>query len=161
MKPRFFKTPAAFRGWLAKNHGRATELWVGFTPRRERSIWSAANIRSARRIIESGEMHPSGLAAFERRREDRSRVYSFEQGDVVLPPDLEERLRAHTEAWVYWQAQPPSYRRTVTWWVVSAKREETRARRLEALVADSEAGQWVKPMRSGHPKKKKGEDRGA
>lgn len=201
MNPRFFRSPAAFRSWLAKNHDREAELWVGFykkgtgkasitwpesvdaalcfgwidgvrrsldserymirfTPRREVSVWSAANIRSANRLIESGQMRPSGLAAFQRRREDRSRVYSFEQADVALSPEQEARLRAEEKAWVYWQSQPPSYRRTVTWWVVSAKREATRERRLTQLIEDSVAGRWVKPMRIGK-KQTKEEDRGA
>lgn len=199
MKPRFFKTPQAFRAWLSENHDRRDELWVGFykkgsgkasitwpesvdaalcfgwidgvrksldaerymirfTPRREKSIWSAANIESAERLIECGEMQPSGLAAFERRREDRSRVYSFEQGEVAFSGEQEERLRTNEKAWVYWQAQPPSYRRTVTWWVVSAKRQATRDRRLDALIADSAAGRWVKPMRIGQSKTKSTEE---
>jgi uncharacterized protein YdeI (YjbR/CyaY-like superfamily) len=197
VRPRFFKTRAAFARWLAKNHDGVTELWVGFykrasgkpsltwpesvdaalcfgwidgvrkslddesymirfSPRREGSIWSAVNIRSARRLIESGEMQPSGLKAFERRREDRSRVYSFEQGEVALGRDQQRRLRANAKAWTYWKAQPPSYRRTVTHWVMSAKRQDTRDRRLDALIADSEAGQWVKPMRIGRSGKKSG-----
>jgi len=142
-------------GWIdgiRKSLG-AESYAIRFTPRRERSVWSATNIESARRLIESGEMRPSGLAAFERRREDRSRMYSFEQGEVALGDDLEGRLRADRKAWAYWQAQPPSYRRTVTWWIISAKREETRLRRLEALIADSAAGQSVKPMRIGRQKK--------
>jgi uncharacterized protein YdeI (YjbR/CyaY-like superfamily) len=193
-KPRFFKSSAAFRQWLEKNHDRVHVQWVGFykkgsgrpsltwpesvdaalsfgwidgvrrslgsesyvirfTPRREGSIWSAANIESARRLIESGEMRASGLAAFERRREDRSRVYSFEQGEIALDDRLEERFRMNEKAWTYWQAQAPGYRRTVTWWIMSAKREETRVRRLDTLVSDSAAGRWVKPMRVGRGEK--------
>jgi uncharacterized protein YdeI (YjbR/CyaY-like superfamily) len=129
---------------------------IRFSPRRQGSVWSAVNIRSARRLVESGEMRPAGLEAFERRREDRSRVYSFEQSEVALGRDREKRLRANAKAWTYWKAQPPSYRRTVTHWVMSAKREETRERRLDALIADSEAGQWVKPMRLGQARKKSG-----
>lgn len=125
---------------------------IRFTPRREGSVWSAKNIDSARRLVESGEMRPSGLAAFERRREDRSRAYSFEQGEVALDAELEGRLRANEKAWTYWQAQSPSYRRTVTWWIMSAKRRETRLRRLDTLVFDSAAGRWVKPMRVGRPR---------
>ncbi|MCG6957908.1 MAG: YdeI/OmpD-associated family protein [Gemmatimonadetes bacterium] len=124
---------------------------IRFTPRREGSVWSAKNIDSARRLVESGEMRASGLAAFERRREDRSRAYSFEQGEVALDAELEGRLRANEKAWTYWQAQSPGYRRTVTWWIMSAKRQETRLRRLDTLVLDSAAGRWVKPMRIGRP----------
>lgn len=138
-------------GWIdgVRKSVDADSYVIRFSPRREGSVWSAANIRSARRLIESGEMRPAGLEAFERRREDRSRVYSFEQGDVSFSPDLEKLLRANAEAWTYWRAQRPSYRRTVTWWVMSAKREATRRRRLDTLITDSEAGRWVKPMRLG------------
>jgi uncharacterized protein YdeI (YjbR/CyaY-like superfamily) len=124
---------------------------IRFTPRREASTWSAKNIESARRLIESGEMQASGLAAFERRREDRSRVYSFEQGKVALGEELEARLRADEKAWTYWQAQTHSYRRSVIWWIMSAKRGETRQRRFDTLLSDSAAGRWVKPMRVGRP----------
>jgi uncharacterized protein YdeI (YjbR/CyaY-like superfamily) len=129
---------------------------IRFTPRREGSVWSAKNIGSARRLIESGEMRASGLAAFQRRREDHSRAYSFERGEVALDDELEGRLRANESAWTYWQAQAPSYRRTVTWWIMSAKREETRLRRLGTLISDSAAGRWVKPMRVGRAKKTDG-----
>ncbi len=133
---------------------------VRFTPRREVSSWSEANIRSASRLIRSGEMQPSGLAAFERRREDRSRTCSSAQGTVALSPEQEARLRANPKAWVYWQAQSPGYRRTVAGWVASAKRQETRERRLQALIEESAAGRWVVPMRIGK-KKIEEEDKGA
>jgi len=120
---------------------------IRFTPRRRGSIWSTVNIRRAGELIDAGRMRPPGLAAFERRREDLERRYSFEQGDVSLGDEFEAELRANEKAWAFFQSQPPSYRRTATWWVVSARREETRRRRLATLIADSEADQRIGPLR--------------
>ena len=92
-------------------------------------------------------MRPAGLAAFEARTEAKSGVYSFEQEKPAqLPRAYEKRLRADAAAWEYWKARPPSYRRTATHWVVSAKREETRERRLAQLVECSAAGRHVPPF---------------
>jgi uncharacterized protein YdeI (YjbR/CyaY-like superfamily) len=148
-------------GWIdgVRKSLDADSYVIRFTPRREGSVWSAVNIRGARKLIDEGHMAPPGLAAFEARREDRSRIYSFEQGEVALPPELARLLRANEKAWAYWGDQPPSYRRMATWWVMSAKREDTRHRRLDALIADSEAGVWVKPARIGQPKKSRGKGR--
>jgi uncharacterized protein YdeI (YjbR/CyaY-like superfamily) len=86
-------------------------------------------------------MQPAGLRAFEARDEQRSGIYSFEQrADPKLTREQTARFRAETEAWAFFQAQPPGYRRLAIWWVVSAKREETRERRLAALIADSAKG---------------------
>jgi uncharacterized protein YdeI (YjbR/CyaY-like superfamily) len=93
-------------------------------------------------------MHPAGLAAFEARREDRSGVYSHEQDEpAVLSAEQEAELRANAEAWAFWEGQPPSYRKAATHWVTSAKKEETRAKRLATLVADSAKGLRVPPLR--------------
>ena len=115
-----------------------------FTPRTPRSNWSAVNIARARELIARGLMTPDGLAAFERRTSDGSAVYSYEQRrTAALDPASERRLRANAKAWAYFSAQAPSYRRVAIYWVVSAKREETRARRLETLIADSAAGRRI------------------
>ena len=114
---------------------------IRFTPRRPRSIWSAVNVRTAEELIESGQMRPAGLAAFEARSEKRSGVYSYEQRKTAaFDPEQERSFRADAAAWEFFQAQPAGYRRTATWWVVSGKREETRARRLARLIEDSAAG---------------------
>ena len=113
---------------------------IRFTPRRPRSAWSLVNIRHARRLIACGRMRPAGLAAFEARESRRTGVYSFEQRPRDLPAPLERIFRAHAKAWAHWRQQPPGYRRTATWWVVSAVREETRQRRLERLIGDCAAG---------------------
>jgi uncharacterized protein YdeI (YjbR/CyaY-like superfamily) len=119
-----------------------------FTPRRPRSNWSKINIEKVARLTEAGLMRPAGLRAFEARSEARSGVYSFEQREQAkLTEDFERRLRANPEAWTYWEQSPPSYRKTATFWVMSAKREETRERRLGQLIEDAANGLQVKPLR--------------
>jgi Bacteriocin-protection, YdeI or OmpD-Associated len=81
-------------------------------------------------------MHPAGLEAFAARDPVRSGIYTYERPQT-LDPAYEQQLRAHPEAWQFFQSQPPWYRRTVSSWIMSAKREETRHRRLAALIEDS------------------------
>ena len=122
---------------------------IRFTPRKARSFWSNVNIRRAGELIAEGRMRPAGLAAFEARTGERSGVYSFEQEDrekIVLTPEQEARFRANAAAWDYFQSCPPWYRRTATWWVVSAKREETREKRLAQLMEDSAAGRPIRGL---------------
>lgn len=118
-----------------------------FTPRRPRSVWSTVNVRRAQELIAAGRMQPTGLEAFERRKENLERRYSFEQAEVTLGDAYESDFRANAKAWAFWEAQPPGYRKTATWWVVSAKREETRRRRLATLIRDSEAGERIGMLR--------------
>ncbi len=120
---------------------------IRFTPRQARSIWSAVNVKRARELIEEGRMTPAGVAAFEARADDRTATYSYEQRRAAaLDGDQEQRFRAAPEAWEWFQARPPSYRRAAIHWVTSAKRPETRERRLQALIEDSAAGRPVKPL---------------
>lgn len=114
-----------------------------FTPRKADSNWSQVNILRAQGLIAAGAMRPPGLAAFERRRQ-ASPAYSFEQQNAALSDSQQKRLKANTAAWRFLAAQPAYYRRLATWWVVSAKREETRERRLATLIADSAAGRRLK-----------------
>jgi uncharacterized protein YdeI (YjbR/CyaY-like superfamily) len=119
-----------------------------FTPRRPGSNWSKVNVEKVARLKEAGRMRPAGLAAFERRSDDRTGVYSFERGEnAVLPREYEQRLRASPAAADYFDRKPPWYRRTATHWVMSAKREETRERRLAQLIEDSANGLDIKPLR--------------
>jgi uncharacterized protein YdeI (YjbR/CyaY-like superfamily) len=119
-----------------------------FTPRKPTSHWSLVNVDKVGQLRAEGRMRPAGEAAFARRRADRTGVYSHEQrARAALTPEQEAEFRGHAAAWAYWQARSPSYRRQATWWVVSAKREETRARRLATLIEDSAAGVDVKPLR--------------
>ena len=120
-----------------------------FTPRKAKSTWSAVNIGKAERLIAEGLMQPAGLRAYQARTEDNSRIYSFEQKNVKMPGEAEKRLRANKAAWKYWQERPPSYRRVATWWVISAKRPETREKRLVTLIEDCEAGRLIKSQRWG------------
>jgi uncharacterized protein YdeI (YjbR/CyaY-like superfamily) len=120
---------------------------IRFTPRKPRSTWSAVNIERARELRAQGLMRRPGLRAFEARSDDRSAIYGYEQRKAArLGPANERRFRADRAAWAFFQAQPPSYRRTATWWVISAKKEETRQRRLDRLIDDSARGRWVPPL---------------
>ena len=111
-----------------------------FTPRRAGSVWSLVNIKRARELEKQGLMRPAGLASFRTRDEKKARSYSHERKDVQLDADLERRFRANNRAWAFFQAQPAGYRRVATWWVVSAKREDTRLRRFAVLIDDSANG---------------------
>jgi uncharacterized protein YdeI (YjbR/CyaY-like superfamily) len=117
------------------------------TPRKPRSTWSAINIARARELIKQGRMRPAGLEAFERRTDDRSAVYRYEQRKAGrLEPEAERAFRANKKAWAFFERQPPSYRKTAIYWVISAKREETRQKRLATLMRDSQNGRTVAPL---------------
>ena len=123
---------------------------IRFTPRKTTSVWSSVNTKRAGELIREGRMQPAGLAAFNARNPKRSGVYSFEQrSDPTLTPKLTARFRANRAAWEFFEAQPPGYRKTVTWWIVSAKQEATRERRLDILIRESAAGRRIDFMRPG------------
>ena len=180
-KVTFFPTAQAFRRWLAKNHDRTDELWVGyyrkdsgrqsitwpesvdealcfgwidgvrkkiddvsykirFTPRRSKSTWSKVNIARVAALAAKNRMHQSGVAAFARRAENNSRRYSFENRDTAeLSSADEQDFQRDRGAWKFFTAQPPGYRRLVAWWVITAKRPETRRKRLQRLIDESRA----------------------
>jgi uncharacterized protein YdeI (YjbR/CyaY-like superfamily) len=118
-----------------------------FTPRKPSSNWSAVNVAKIEKLRAEGRMRPAGEAAFARRREDKTGIYAYEQAhDPELAPDEEAQLRANAEAWAFFQAAPPSYRKPALWWVIRAKRPETRARRLATLIEDSAAGRRIRPL---------------
>jgi uncharacterized protein YdeI (YjbR/CyaY-like superfamily) len=110
---------------------------IRFTRRKQGSVWSAVNTKRAQELIELGRMRPAGLAAFQARTEDRSSRYSYEQQGAKLVGEYEKKFKANRRAWKFWSSQPPGYRRTAGWWVMSAKKEETRLKRLEQLITDS------------------------
>jgi len=121
---------------------------IRFTPRKSRSTWSAVNIKRATELKKLGLMQPAGLRAFEKRSDDRSAIYSYEQRKTAkLCGAYEKQFRARGKAWDFFQAQPPWYRRVASFWVTSAKKEETRLKRLATLIEDSERGQRVGPLR--------------
>jgi uncharacterized protein YdeI (YjbR/CyaY-like superfamily) len=120
---------------------------IRFTPRTKRSIWSAVNIKRVAELTKQKRMHQAGVKAFEARGDDRSAIYSYEQRrNPILDPAYEKELRANRKAWNYWTSRPPSYRKAATWWIVSAKREETRRKRLAQLIDESEHGRPVPPL---------------
>lgn len=118
-----------------------------FTPRRPRSIWSLVNVKRFEELEAAGKMTPAGRAAFEARTPERTGIYSGEQGDLELPPEALTALRANEAAWAFWEKSPKSYRKPATWWVISAKKPETRDRRLAQLIEHAERGERVPPLR--------------
>jgi uncharacterized protein YdeI (YjbR/CyaY-like superfamily) len=125
----------------------AQRYQVRFTPRRRGSVWSAINIAKIAELTGRGLMRPAGLRAFEERKPDRTGVYAHEQpAGAQLDEEQTARLRADPRAWEWFSAQTPSYRRSAAHWVVSAKRADTRERRLAQLISDSAAGRKVPPL---------------
>jgi uncharacterized protein YdeI (YjbR/CyaY-like superfamily) len=110
---------------------------IRFTPRKASSTWSSVNIKRARELNAQGLMRPAGIAAFEKRKENRSGIYSYEQRSDKLVEPYASKLKQNKTAWNFFQAQTPSYRKAVSWWVVSAKKEETRLKRLAELIEHS------------------------
>jgi uncharacterized protein YdeI (YjbR/CyaY-like superfamily) len=116
---------------------------IRFTPRKARSTWSNVNVEKVERLEREGLMQPAGLQAFAARTDENTGIYSFE-GDAELPPEYERRFTA--EAREFFESQPPWYRRAASHWVVSAKKQATRERRLATLIEDSAAGRTIKPL---------------
>ena len=116
---------------------------IRFSPRKRSSVWSSINIKMAQDLIDEGRMQTAGLKAFQARQENRSGIYSYEQRRDQLEEPYAGLLRKNKAAWDFFQAQPASYRNAVGWWVVSAKREETRLKRLEQLIEASAKGKRV------------------
>jgi uncharacterized protein YdeI (YjbR/CyaY-like superfamily) len=115
-----------------------------FTPRRARSNWSAVNIKRVAELKELGLMRPAGLKIFEERVEEESGIYSYEQRNAAeLTEAYKEQFRTNQKAWDFFQAQGAGYRRTATWWVISAKKEETRLKRLATVIEISEHGRTI------------------
>jgi len=117
---------------------------IRFTPRKPFSIWSAVNIKRAKELLEQGLMQPAGLKAFLAREENRSGIYSYEQRSPELPEKYANKLKMHQSAWKFFQAQPPSYRKAANWYVLSAKKEETRLKRLKHLIDHSLLGKRIR-----------------
>ncbi|AMV38411.1 YdeI/OmpD-associated family protein [Planctomyces sp. SH-PL62] len=132
-------------GWIdgVRKGVDAESYTIRFTPRKKRSVWSAVNIARVQALTELGRMQPTGLAAFEARNEDRSGIYSHEQGDVEMPEPFLGLLREKPAAWEFYEKQPASYRKAVNWWVAGAKKVETRRKRLDSLAAYSARGERV------------------
>jgi len=127
-------------GWIdgVRKSLDETSYVIRFTPRRPKSIWSAVNIKRVAELTALGLIRPAGAQAFERRTGNRSEINAYEQRKgAKLSGAYEKQFRANKKAWTFFQAQPPWYRRTASWWVISAKKEETRLKRLAQLIEDS------------------------
>jgi uncharacterized protein YdeI (YjbR/CyaY-like superfamily) len=132
-------------GWIDGIRKRVDEMsyTIRFTPRKAGSIWSAVNIKRVMDLSDKRLMKPAGLEAFRARKENRSGIYSYEQRSGKLDEPYEGRLRQNQAAWDFFETQPLTYRKAAIWWVVSAKREETRLGRLDTLIEDSAHGRRI------------------
>ena len=130
-------------GWIdgVRKSLNETSYMQRFTPRKPRSIWSNINVKHVERLKQEGRMHPAGLAAYERRAPERTGIYSFENAPRELPPEYEKTFRQNKAAWKFFQEQPAGYKRLMIFRTVSAKKEETRLRRLKQLIESSEKGE--------------------
>jgi uncharacterized protein YdeI (YjbR/CyaY-like superfamily) len=113
---------------------------IRFTPRKKTSIWSAVNIKKVEALIKIGLMQEAGLISYNDRKESKSKIYAFENDEVPFSPEFEKLFKANKKAWAYFQALAPGYRKTASHWVISAKQEATRIKRLQTLIADSALG---------------------
>ena len=162
--------PELWVGFYKKDSGRASITWpesvdealcfgwidgirksvdevsykIRFTPRRRGSIWSAVNIKRATALTDERRMRPTGVKAFAARRENKSGIYAYEQRHAELEEPYNGMLKKNKAAWDFFQARPPSYRKTLSWWIVSAKKEETRLKRLEKLIEESANGRRMR-----------------
>ena len=120
---------------------------IGSPDEKPRSTWSAINIRRAKELISLGRMQPAGIKAFEQRSDERSAIYSYEQRQSAkLSGAFEKQFRANKKAWKFFRAQAPWYQRVAAFWVVSAKKDDTRLKRLAKLIEDSENGRTIPPL---------------
>ena len=138
-------------GWIdgLRKSVDAQSYKIRFTPRRSKSTWSAINIRRIQQLVREGRVHPAGRKAFAQRLPAKSGIYSYEnRKSSVFSTVTERHFQSNTAAWNWFQEQTASYRQTATWWVISAKRAETRQKRLAILIADSDAKRKIAPLRT-------------
>jgi len=122
----------------------AARYTIRFTPRRKGSIWSAVNMKRVKALTDEKRMQPAGMKAFAARLENKSGIYSYEQRRDQLEEPYAGLMRKHKAAWEFFSAQPPGYRKVVGWWIVSAKKEETRLERLQKLIEMSQKGERMR-----------------
>lgn len=140
-------------GWIdsVRNSIDEESYTIRFTPRNPKSIWSAVNIKKVEELKKLGLMKPKGLELFDKMDKDKLKTYSFERSLVELSPAYEKKFKANKKAWKFFQEMPPSYRKPVINWIMTAKQGETRLRRLVTLIKDCEEGRKIKGM--DYPKK--------
>ena len=120
---------------------------IRFTPRKPNSNWSAVNLKKMEELKKKGLMMPAGIAIFEKRNEKKIQQYSFERENVRLDATFEKKFKENIKAWDFFQKMPPSYRKPAIWWVMSAKQEATRQKRLDLLIQCSEEGKKIPQLR--------------
>ena len=120
---------------------------IRFTPRKPGSIWSAINIRKMELLSKAGLVRPAGLAAFAKRSEEKSAIYAYEKEPVKLDKQFERQFKANKKAWKFFHTLAPSYQRVAINWVMSAKQEATRIKRMQTLIEDSAQQQKIKSQR--------------
>ena len=113
---------------------------IRFTPRKTDSIWSTVNMQKMKDLIRQGLMKPEGLASFEKRKESKSGIYSYEKEPVKLSTPYQRKFKANKKAWTFFESSTPYYKKLVVHWVMAAKQEKTRVNRLEKLIKESGAG---------------------
>ncbi len=127
-------------GWIdGVRRGADDHHTIRFTPRKAKSKWSAINVNHVKRLTAAKRMKPAGVTAYEARGEKAGLNYSYETRRP-FDPALKAQFESNKRAWAFFTAQPPGYQRIALWWVMNAKREETRLKRLKTLIADSTAG---------------------
>ena len=126
---------------------------IRFTPRNPKSNWSAVNIKKVKDLTKLGLMKPEGLKAFDFCKEEKSKIYSYENPEVLFDKSSEKLFKANNKAWVFYQTTTPTYRKVTTRWVMSAKQESTRLKRLNELITDCAAGRNIKAMSYGKKQK--------
>jgi uncharacterized protein YdeI (YjbR/CyaY-like superfamily) len=129
-------------GWIDGVRKRVDEFsyQIRFTPRRRGSIWSATNIKRATELARQKQMRPIGLKAFAARIENKSGIYSYEQRSTELSDPYAKLLKKNKAAWNFFRTQSPSYRKMIGWWIISAKKEETRMARVTKVISESSKG---------------------
>jgi uncharacterized protein YdeI (YjbR/CyaY-like superfamily) len=143
-------------GWIdgLRKRCNTSSYMIRFTPRKPRSIWSVINTTRMNELIKLGRVHAAGTKVFNKRDKKKSKLYSYEVGTCQFEPQFTKQFRANPTAWEFYQAQAPWYRRVSCYWVMSAKHEETRLRRLATLIGDSADGRRIKQL-SASPKNPK------
>ncbi len=136
-------------GWIdgVRKSIDGERYFIRFTPRKKKSSWSRVNLARFDVLQQEGRVTPAGLAAYEARSGVANASYSFEQQEaIVLPPDYQPRFRENETAWAWFEKAAPSYRKAAIWWVISAKQEATKERRLQQLISDSAMSTQVPPL---------------
>lgn len=121
---------------------------IRFTPRRPNSIWSAVNINKVEELTKNGLMRPAGLAIYKLKNESKSHNYTYENVHVKLSEEFLKIFKSNKKAWIFFQTMSPTYRKLATRWIMSAKREETRIKRLNTLITDSEEEKKIRQLYS-------------